>query len=104
MNTLKRIEKIIRESAFDNKKKKAGLKFNPGLVLTGVRTTEPRSSKGNQGNRGQANWKMLKLLNRMVGSLHSFFLRKYKGALPKDDYKSFNLGNNSQHYQDLNLL
>ena len=42
MNTLKRKEKIIRESAFDNKKKKAGLKFNPGLVLTGVRTTEPR--------------------------------------------------------------
>ena len=35
----KRMEKIIRESAFDNKKKKAGLKFNLGLVLTGVRTT-----------------------------------------------------------------
>ena len=38
----KRIEKIIRESAFDNKeketrvKKKAGLKFNPGLALTRV--------------------------------------------------------------------
>ena len=26
---------------FDNKKKKARLKFNPGLVLTGVRTTGP---------------------------------------------------------------
>ena len=39
----KRIEKIIRKSAFDNKKKKAGLKFNPELVLTGVRTTGPRS-------------------------------------------------------------
>ena len=37
----KRIQKIIRESAFDNKKKKDGLKFNPGLVLTGVRTTGP---------------------------------------------------------------
>ena len=38
----KKIEKIIRESAFDKKKKKPGLKFNPGLVLTGVRTTGPR--------------------------------------------------------------
>ena len=26
------------------------------------------------------------------------FFRKYKGALPKDDYKNFNLGNNAQHY------
>ena len=35
----------------------------------------------------------------MVGSLHSFFcVWKYKGALPKDDYKSFSLGNNTQHY------
>ena len=32
-------KKIIWESAFDNKKKKPGLKFNPGLALTGVRTT-----------------------------------------------------------------
>ena len=32
----KKIEKIIRESAFDKKKKKPRLKFNPGLVLTGV--------------------------------------------------------------------
>ena len=29
----KRLEKIIRESAFDNKKENAGSKFNPGLVL-----------------------------------------------------------------------
>ena len=35
----KKIEKIIRESAFDKKKKKPGLKFNPGLALTSVRTT-----------------------------------------------------------------
>ena len=28
----KRIEKIIRESAFDEKKKKPGLKFNPRLA------------------------------------------------------------------------
>ena len=39
----KKIEKIIRESAFDKKKKKPGLKFNPGLALTGVRTTGPWS-------------------------------------------------------------
>jgi len=38
----KKIEKIIRESAFDKKKKKPGLKFNPGLALTRVRTTGPR--------------------------------------------------------------
>ena len=44
MDTPKTIEKIIRESAFDNKKKKAGLKFNPTLVLTGVRTTESGSA------------------------------------------------------------
>ena len=40
---LKKIEKIIRESAFDKKTKKPGLKFNPGLALTRVRTTGPRS-------------------------------------------------------------
>ena len=34
----KKIEKIIQENAFDKKKKKPGLKFNPGLALTGVRT------------------------------------------------------------------
>ena len=36
LNTLKRIQKIIRESAFDKKK------TNPGLVLTIVPTTGPR--------------------------------------------------------------
>ena len=41
-DTLKRKEKIIRKSAFDNKKKKPGLKFNPRLALTDVRTTGPR--------------------------------------------------------------
>ena len=34
----------IRESAFDKKKKKSGLNFNPGLALTRVRTTGPRLS------------------------------------------------------------
>ena len=35
----KRIEKIIRESAFDEKKKKPGLTFNPRLALTVLQTT-----------------------------------------------------------------
>ena len=39
----KKIEKIIRESAFDKKKKKPGLTFNPGLALIRVRTTGPRA-------------------------------------------------------------
>ena len=34
----KKIEKIIRESAFDKKIKNPTLKFNPGLVLTGKNT------------------------------------------------------------------
>ena len=39
--SLKSEFKIIRWSAFDKKKKKPGLKFNPVLVLTDVQTTEP---------------------------------------------------------------
>ena len=39
----KRMEKIIRESAFDEKKKKPRLKFNPRLASTGLRTTGARS-------------------------------------------------------------
>ena len=35
----KKIEKIILEKAFEQKKKKPRLKFNPGLVLIGLRTT-----------------------------------------------------------------
>ena len=35
----KKNKEIIRESAFDSKKKKPGLKFNLRLALTGVRTT-----------------------------------------------------------------
>ena len=33
------IEEIIRESAIDKEKTTPGLKFNPGLVLIGLRTT-----------------------------------------------------------------
>ena len=32
-------EKIIRETAFEKKKKEPGLKFDPGLALIGPRTT-----------------------------------------------------------------
>ena len=32
---------IIRGNAFAQKKKETGLKFNPGLALTGLRTTGP---------------------------------------------------------------
>ena len=39
--TLKRIEKIVRENAFDERKKRPGLKFNPRLALIGLRTTGP---------------------------------------------------------------
>ena len=33
--------KIIRGNAFEPKKKKLGLKFNPGLALISLRTTGP---------------------------------------------------------------
>ena len=32
---------MFRENSFDEKKKRRGLKFNPGLALTGLRTTRP---------------------------------------------------------------
>ena len=43
---LKGVENIIRGSAVDQKKKKAGLKFNPGLALIGLRTTGPSAIPG----------------------------------------------------------
>jgi len=43
LDAVKRKEKIIRENAFEQKKKKPGLKFNPGLALIGLRTTGPPS-------------------------------------------------------------
>ena len=39
----KKVEKIVRENAFDDEKKRPRLKFNPGLALMGLRTTGPRS-------------------------------------------------------------
>ena len=40
---LKKIQKIIRENAFNKKKKKPGLKFNPASALTRVQTTGLRT-------------------------------------------------------------
>ena len=37
------MEKLIRENAFEQKKKKLGLKFNPVLALIGLRTTGSRT-------------------------------------------------------------
>ena len=42
MDALKRIQKIIRENALEQKKKKPRLKYNPGLALIGLRTTWSR--------------------------------------------------------------
>ena len=35
--------KIIGGNVFEQKKKKRGFKFNPGLALIGLQTTEPSS-------------------------------------------------------------
>ena len=35
------MKKIVWENAIDEKKERPGLKFNPGLVLIGLRTTQP---------------------------------------------------------------
>ena len=43
LDTLKRIEKIVGQNAFEQKKDKPGLKFNPGMALKkiiGLWTTE----------------------------------------------------------------
>ena len=36
------MKKIVRENAFDEKKKKPDLKSNPELALTSLQTTGPR--------------------------------------------------------------
>ena len=41
MATLKRLGKIVRENAFDDEKKRPGLKLNPRLALIGLSTTGP---------------------------------------------------------------
>ena len=43
IDALKRIEKIILKNAFEQKKWKPRLKFNPGLALIDLRTTGPWS-------------------------------------------------------------
>ena len=40
---------MMRENAFEQKKKKPGLIFSPELALIGFRTTGPRFSSGKQG-------------------------------------------------------
>ena len=52
---------IIRDSAFDKKKKKRWLKFNPGLALTGIRTTGPRA-------KGKAPITIIIYLNSELGT------------------------------------
>ena len=42
----KKLKKIISDIAFDKKKKKPRLKFNPRLALTAVQTTAPRGLTG----------------------------------------------------------
>ena len=37
------MEKITRENAFEQQKKKLGFKLNPGLVVIGLRTTGSRT-------------------------------------------------------------
>ena len=44
MATRKRLEKIIQQNAFDQKKKKPSLKFNSWLGLTSLQTTGPGPS------------------------------------------------------------
>ena len=39
----KKTKKIIRENAFEHKKKKLGLNLTPGEGLIGLRTTGPRT-------------------------------------------------------------
>ena len=42
LDTAKRIERIIKENAFDEKKKKSGLKLNPALAPTGFEKLGPK--------------------------------------------------------------
>ena len=43
LRALKITEKIIRENAFEHKKRKPGLNLTPGWALIGLRTTGPSS-------------------------------------------------------------
>ena len=47
----KKIEKIFRENASEQKKKRRRLKFNPGLALTDLRATRPRDRRLHQFRR-----------------------------------------------------
>ena len=62
------IEKIIRENAFGQKKKKPRLKFNPGLALIDLRTTGPRVKKlhARELSRNQSILGIVRLANRVA--------------------------------------
>ena len=81
------IEKIIRESAFDKKKKKPGLKFNPGLELTGIRTTgpctitKPSRPKHFVGGRFQS----IKILNMLQATYHNLQHENFSWPLSKSE-------------------
>ena len=45
LSTLKRIEKLAKENTFDEKEKRRGEKFNPGLALIGLLTTGPSNKR-----------------------------------------------------------
>ena len=70
LKAVKRIQKIIRENTSDIKKKISRLKFNPGLALTGLRTTFPRFNLDGKTKRTQSN----ELINKIKRNApHRFF-------------------------------
>ena len=66
MVALKRREEITQENTFEQKKKKPGLKFNPGLALIGLRTSGPRSKFSPMSQRREFKGKLTKELLRTV--------------------------------------
>ena len=61
LDDLKRIEKIMLENSFEQKKKKPGLKFNPGLALIGLRKTGSRHQSFSPVHVGNAVVKWMQL-------------------------------------------
>ena len=64
----KKIEKIIPEGAFDKKKKKPGLKLNPGLPLTRLQATGPRVIFQVKPKFFQVLYQLLRLFIQLRGS------------------------------------
>ena len=65
MDALKGIDKIIRKNAFDQKKKKAELKFNLGSALIGFQITGPRTLTN---ERNESYNPLLMTLYRLYGN------------------------------------